>query len=131
MRRVAIIDDDEVFAEALSRRLSRDAFVVESFGAANEFLAGADPAEFDLVIVDLTMADSHGVFWEFAGVDAVRAIRRAAGDGLSIWVLTGHNKPHMLKACLDNGANDFLSKDNGISWISQKVGALPEEAVAR
>ena len=131
MRNVAIIDDDDVFADALSRRLSGASLVVESFSAANEFLSGSDPSKFDLVIVDLTMADSHGVFWEFAGVDAVRAIRRAAGDGLAIWVLTAHNKPHMLKACLDNGANDFLSKDNGISWISQKIGALPQAVAAQ
>lgn len=128
MPTVACIDDDPIFADAFTRNLRAREIELTHFEQAARFLETTQVGDFDLVLVDLTMAGSNGVVWEFAGIEVVKTIRKRFGDEVPVWVLTGHDNPYLAQSSTKNGADRFLQKYDGMDRIGAQVSAYLDKA---
>jgi DNA-binding NtrC family response regulator len=81
--RILIVDDDPDVGEMLVRALSRHGYDVETFGSAEEALAGTAAKPYDAAIVDLVMPGRDGG-------DLATTLRRQS-PGLPIAILTGYS----------------------------------------
>lgn len=118
---VALVDDDTVYADSLSRELAQRDIRLTHFVEPSLMMGDESAGAFDLIMIDLNMADTTGMVWPFAGIEVVRAVRNRFGDDVTIWVLTGYGNPHIANSSAANGADGFLRKYGGIEFVSSKV----------
>jgi signal transduction histidine kinase len=90
----------ELLAEVDSFR-----FDLEHVGSLGEAIAALERGRFDVVLLDLSLPDSHGV-------DGIAALQRAAPT-LPIVVLTGRTDEGVAIDVLQAGAEDYLIKGMG------------------
>lgn len=104
---ILLVEDDRDAALLLSLSLNEACgparFVIRCVERLAEAKEALGQERFDAVILDLTLPDSKGL-------DTLRAARRAA-RGVPIVVLTGLEAEPIGTAAIDEGAQDFLSKD--------------------
>lgn len=124
---VAYVDDDAVYANALARELAPRGVDLRHY----EFPAGLiekledDPNAYDLVLVDLNMADTAGVVWRHAGMQVVRAVRNViTGVTAKVCVLSGMDGDFLMRSCQENGADGFIEKEAGFSSVADRVVSL-------
>ncbi len=114
--RIAIIEDNEALAHAISYRL-RDrghaADVLHDGKEADRFLAreGAD-----LVVLDINLPRMNGL-------EILRALR-GRGDGVPVILLTARNETADRVAGLDSGADDYLVKPFEMDELEARIRAL-------
>ena len=99
---VAIVDDEEGIRKALSRLLRASGLEAESYANGQEFLDAAAEHRPDCVVLDLHMPG-------MSGVQVLRKLK-AAGQRLSIVVITAHDEPETRERCIDAGACAYLRK---------------------
>jgi FixJ family two-component response regulator len=99
---VAIVDDEEGIRKALRRLLRASGLDAESYANGQEFLDAAAAQRPDCVVLDLHMP----------GMSGLQVLRRlkAAGQRLSIVVITAHDEPETRDQCIDAGACAYLRK---------------------
>lgn len=96
MRRVWVLEDDDVYGPALCRALGRAGYDALRFATLEALLE--QEGHPDAAIVDLRLPDG-------SGVDAVRHL-----TPVPVIVLTGHGSIPTAVECMRVGAADFLSK---------------------
>ena len=99
---VAIVDDEEGIRKALSRLLRASGLEAESYANGQEFLDAAAEHRPDCVVLDLHMPG-------MSGLQVLRKLK-AAGQRLSIVVITAHDEPETRERCIDAGACAYLRK---------------------
>jgi len=99
---VAIVDDEEGIRKALSRLLRASGLDAESYANGQEFLDAAAEHRPDCVVLDLHMPG-------MSGLQVLRKLK-AAGQRLSIVVITAHDEPETRERCIDAGACAYLRK---------------------
>ena len=102
MPSVAIVDDEEGIRKALSRLLRASGPEAESYANGQEFLDAAAEHRPDCVVLDLHMPG-------MSGLQVLRKLK-AAGQRLSIVVITAHDEPETRERCIDAGACAYLRK---------------------
>ena len=102
MPSVAIVDDEEGIRKALSRLLRASGLEAESYANGQEFLDAAAELRPDCVVLDLHMPG-------MSGLQVLRKLK-AAGQRLSIVVITAHDEPETRERCIDAGACAYLRK---------------------
>lgn len=104
---VLLVEDDPLDAELAQRSVSGGAtrFVFTHVARVSEAIERFESAPVDCVLLDLNLPDSQGV-------DSVRQIRERATTA-PIVVLTGAEDPNLGELCIEAGADDFISKDDG------------------
>lgn len=102
MPSIAIVDDEEAIRKALGRLLRASGLEAESYASGQEFLDAAAERRPDCVVLDLHMP----------GMSGLQVLRRlkAAGQLLSVVVITAHDEPETREQCLDAGACAYLRK---------------------
>lgn len=112
--RVLVVDDHEVFSEALEAFLGRqpDITVVGSARDADEAMAllATEP---NVVLMDLDMPGTDGV-------DATRRIREAAPD-TKVVMLTGVERPDAIAKALSAGACGYVPKSRAVDEVMDVV----------
>lgn len=121
MYNVALIDDDAVFCDVFSRQLNRRKIAITHFQSISIFFETATASLFDAIVVDLDMEDVSGETWEYAGLEAVKALKSAGTQTPPVLVLTGHLNPMLSRTAKNNGADGFVSKDWDISEIADEI----------
>ena len=102
--RVLLVDDDDEYAAFVERELSSAPVTLQraaSVDAACRALAGGE--RFDAILLDLGLPDS-------GGVSTVSAMSEAA-NGVPIVVLTSEQDDAVAVRSVQEGADDYLSKD--------------------
>jgi DNA-binding response OmpR family regulator len=102
--KVLLIEDDASFRKAVSDVLSEEGYQVSQApsGKAGIMAAQTDPP--DLVILDLIMPGMKGL-------EVCQVLKQdAATARVPIIILTGNDKDGQDIACLDMGADDYLTK---------------------
>jgi DNA-binding response OmpR family regulator len=118
MSRILIVEDEQHIAAGLQFNLvaeHHDAEVVETGEAALAQLV-ADPARFDLVILDVMLPGMTG----FAVVAELRRI----GQFIPVLMLTARGRPEDVLQGFQSGADDYLAKPFELAILIARVQGL-------
>ncbi|MEO8258546.1 MAG: response regulator transcription factor [Acidobacteriota bacterium] len=118
MSRILIVEDEQHIAAGLQFNLiaeRHDADVVETGEAALAQLL-ADPARFDLVILDVMLPGMTGF--------AVVAELRRAGQFIPVLMLTARGRPEDVLQGFQAGADDYLAKPFELPILMARVQGL-------
>lgn len=100
-QRLLLIDDDPVFRDLMSRRLTREGFVVSAVEGPDA-LARLPDDPVDLVLLDLMLGES-------SGLDLIDTIR-ARFEPHQLIVLTGYASIATTVEAMKRGATNYLTK---------------------
>jgi DNA-binding NarL/FixJ family response regulator len=124
--RVLIVDDHQVFSEALARSLAEepDLRIVGTASRSAEALEIAIDHSPDVAIVDHRLSDGDGVV-------LARALRERVPD-ISVVMLTAAADDGVLAAALDAGCVGFVTKDQPLAevLIAVRAAAAGEAVIA-
>ena len=100
--RVYLIDDDSSVRRSVERLLRTEAYQVESYPSADEFLETCRMAQHGCIVLDLRMPGLSGEGLQ----DRLRTMKEA----LPIIIITGHGDVRTRVSMMEKGAVAFLSK---------------------
>jgi two-component system, OmpR family, response regulator ChvI len=117
--RVAFVEDDADYREAVSGELADHGFDVTSFSDGTGLLAslaeGADP---EIIILDWSLPS-------VSGIDLLPRLRRN-GIALPVIFLTGRSLPAYEKLAFDRGALDFVDKARGVPILAHRLRLIAD-----
>ena len=103
---------DQLWVEDAVRRISDD---ISIFCLAENALDAHRAAPFDLIITDVLLPGVDGL-------ELCRRVRALPGGAAPVMLVqTGHSEDAHINAALDAGADDFLPKDGGYSWLHTRL----------
>jgi two-component system response regulator ChvI len=117
--RVAFVEDDDDYREAVSGELGDYGFEVTTFGDGQSLLAAfADGAETDLIVLDWNLPT-------VSGIDLLPRLRRT-GIAVPVVFLTGRTHPAYEELAFDRGALDFVDKARGVPILAHRLRLIAE-----
>ena len=131
---IGYVDDDLSYARALRKELDkRDATLVHFSNSQTLMRSLEDETEvFDMLLVDLEMADTAGVVWSHAGIQVVCAVRNLIGeDEMKICVLTRQDPGFLDRSTRVNGADAFIQKGRRMDRLADRIVEMVAEKRAR
>lgn len=102
MERILLVEDDAEIVGALTEFLRAEGFLVENAAGQKEALQKIRERDYDLLLVDISLADGNGY--------AVCAAARAEKDDIAVIFLTASADEYSTVAGLDMGADDYVVK---------------------
>ncbi len=102
MERILLVEDDAEIVSALTEFLRAEGFWVENAAGQKEALQKIREREYDLLLVDISLADGNGY--------AVCAAARAEKEDIAVIFLTASADEYSTVAGLDMGADDYVVK---------------------
>lgn len=117
VRRIALVDDDDLFRDTLATSLRKEGFEVAGYSGGPAALAGlVDKSawrELDVIVLD----------WRMPEIDGPELLRRLrdAGAATPVVMLTSLGDQIYEEAALDLGATDFVEKDRSIAILAQRL----------
>ena len=119
--RIAFVEDDDDYREAVSGELADYGFDVTTFGDGTALLSAfADGAEADIILLDWSLPS-------VSGIDLLPRLRRT-GIALPVVFLTGRTQPSYEKLAFDRGALDFVDKARGVPILAHRLKLIAESA---
>jgi len=116
---IALVDDDDLYREALSADLADRGFAVSCFADAPSFLEAMNNGIAPKVaLLDWSLP-------EMSGFELMGALR-ARGIGLPVVFLTGHSFVERELRALDRGAVDFVDKSRGTEVVARRLRVIIE-----
>ena len=100
MQKILLVEDDPAISRSLMEFLRTEGFFVQTAAGQREAEALLGPGAFDLLLVDLSLADGSGF-----GVCTA-----AKGCGLPVIFVTASGDEGSVVAGLDMGADDYIAK---------------------
>ncbi len=113
--RVLLIDDEAGFTDVLAKRLTRRGLAVSVSQSGAEALRMLRDHDFDVVVLDLKMADMDGI--------EVLKIFKKMVPAMPVVMLTGHGSEEAAREGLKAGAADYLLKPCDIDELLEKIDA--------
>ena len=109
--RVAFVEDDDDYREAVSNELGDHGFEVTTFCDGAALLSSfAEGAEAEIIVLDWSLPS-------VSGIDLLPRLRRN-GVALPLVFLTGRSQPAYEKLAFDRGALDFVDKARGVPILA-------------
>jgi two-component system response regulator ChvI len=116
---VVLVDDDNLYLEALSADLADRGFTVSCFADGASFLeAMSNGVEADVALLDWVLP-------EMSGFELLGALRER-GNELPIVFLTGHSLAERELQALGRGAVDFVDKARGTDVLAHRLRVIIE-----
>ena len=116
---VVLVDDDDLYREALSADLADRGFAVSCFADAPSFLEAMDNG----IAAQVALLD--WVLPEMSGFELLGALRER-GVGLPVVFLTGYSFVERELRALDRGAVDFVDKARGAEVLAHRLRVIIE-----
>jgi two-component system response regulator ChvI len=117
--KVAFVEDDDDYREAVSSELSDHGFDVTTFGDGAALLASfADGADAEIIILDWSLPS-------VSGIDLLPQLR-SNGIALPVVFLTGRSQPAYEKLAFDRGALDFVDKTRGVPILAHRLRLIAD-----
>lgn len=120
-KNLALIDDDQDFAEFLAQHLRAQQCAVRVFSDSNDLLADHDAFGFDFYVLDLTLPGVDGI-------ELLRILRRRTQVGML--VVSGRLTPDVFDQAITAGADMYLAKPVRLEQVALAVLAVQRRAVA-
>jgi DNA-binding NarL/FixJ family response regulator len=114
--RILIIEDDYITAQNLSAILASDGAILDTAELGEDGLRRAAEQVHDLIILDLSLPDMHGL--------SVLKTLRAANSHTPVLILSGDARFEMRSICLERGADDYLTKPFHSRELVARVHAI-------
>jgi DNA-binding response OmpR family regulator len=114
--RLLVVEDDDIVADAITRGLAAEDYIVHRVGSAEAAQAAMAGEEFALAVIDVGLP----------GTDGLTLVRRLRSSGKTVptLILTARCTLHDRVKALDLGADDFLSKPFEPSELAARCRAL-------
>ena len=100
--RALLIEDNQVVTDSIRTMLVPEAYQVDTVAFGEDGLAAARRGGHDIIILDLVLPDIDGH-------DVLRRLRKSGVES-PILVLSGLEEAENKERCLDNGADEYMSK---------------------
>ncbi|MGN6198196.1 response regulator transcription factor [Humibacter sp.] len=120
--RVLLVEDEAVIADAVSRGLRAEGFIVETADNGIDGLWRAQEESFDVLVLDIMLPGKNGY-------EICRELR-AANVGVPILMLTAKDGEYDEADALDLGADDYLTKPFSFVVLIAHLRALLRRAPA-
>ncbi len=125
MKKLLIIEDDEIFAERLKKNLEIDGYETVISNGGKDALSKLKDVYFDLVITDIKMP-------EMTGLDVIKKIRSGSDAGIDadipIVVLTSVNSVETAVEAMKGGAADYITKESERKEILLRVKKVLDQS---
>lgn len=118
--RILFIDDDTVFANALSEMLEEQNIQVDQATCGKSGHELADIYDYEAILLDLGLPD-------MTGNDVLNELRKN-GDETPVIVLSGQTEIETRLTCLNLGADDYLTKPVHSKELVARLEALVRRA---
>jgi DNA-binding NtrC family response regulator len=106
---ILIIDDEQEIRESLEQILGSGGYRMDSAATAEEGLRKIEEGIFDLVLLDISLPDRHGL-------EVLRTIRRENPD-LGVIMITAYDSSQMAFQASKEGAESYITKP----WDNDKL----------
>ena len=116
--RIAVVDDETIVCNRLSRALAKDGDAVEAFTEGKSFLARQSEAPFDLVFLDLRLPDEDGI----ALLPRIKAASRAT----EVILITGFGSIETAVEAVKEGAFHYVQKPVKLAEVRSLAAAALE-----
>lgn len=114
-RRVLVVEDDRVIADAVTRRLVAEGYAVDAVHDGLAAVAAAQATRYDAVVLDLMLPG-------LGGLEVCRRIQR--DDPVPVLMLTARDEEADRVVGLAVGADDYLTKPFSPRELVARVAAL-------
>ena len=111
--RVCLVDDDAALRDSFRLAAKTAGFETVSFGSAQEFLSGFEPAKVCCLVLDIRLPGMSGL--------ELQEILQARRTHIPILILTGHGDVPMAVQAIKNGALDFLEKPFTLDVLTARL----------
>src|SRR5262245_40576455 len=116
MRRILLVEDDQVLSIALRKGLESEGYAVEIAGDGVAGRRAATEKQFDIIILDVMLPKQ-------SGFDVCEKMR-AAGNETPIVMLTARNLEVEKVQGLKLGADDYITKPFSLSELFARIEAI-------
>ena len=124
-RRILIVEDEKLFADALGKVLKKAGFDCEQAGCLKEAERNFRNAEPDLVLTDVRLPDG-------SGLDFLRRLRGKFGSEIPTLVMSAYGELEDAVEAMRLGAVDYLKKPFDLDELVPKIeGLFSREAITR
>ena len=120
-----VVDDLETNRDVLSRRLERQGYEVASAGSGRQALERLRTETFDLVLLDIMMAEMDG-YEVLQRLKADAALRH-----IPVIMISALSEMDSVVRCIEMGAEDYLPKPFNPTLLKARIGACLEKKRAR
>lgn len=118
MRRILLVEDNEISRDILARRLQKSGYQLLFAGDGGEALAAAEREQPDLILMDMTLAGMDG--WE-----TTRELRRRPEiAAIPVIALTAHTLPGDRERALAAGCDEYETKPVELPHLIAKIESL-------
>ncbi len=118
MRRILLVEDNDMNRNMISRRLARRGFEIVFALTGREAVEKALSESPDLILMDLSLPDVDG--WE-----ATRRIKaQTATASIPIIALTAHAMTGDRERALEAGADEYETKPVELTRLLEKIGSF-------
>jgi DNA-binding response OmpR family regulator len=114
--RILIAEDDAPLAAFIAKAFTSEDHVTEIAASGDDALQRLQRDKFDLLILDLNLP-------VISGSEVLKKVRSGNAD-LPILILTATDEVAERVACLDAGADDYLTKPFSFSELSARIRAV-------
>jgi len=116
---LAVIDDDQDYAEFLALYLREQGVDVRVYADSNDLLIDADGHRYEFYVVDLMLPGVDGV-------ELIKILRRRSNAGLL--VVSGRLAPDVFKTVVAAGADMYLTKPVQFEQVAVAICAVQRRA---
>jgi DNA-binding NtrC family response regulator len=116
--RILLVDDEVVFANNMSKLLTRRGYQVKAVNSGDEALRALMDNPFDVMVLDLKMPGMDGI--------ATMHEMRRLGLFTEVLILTGHGSIDTALEAIQLGAYDYVTKPVEIAELLSKIEAAFE-----
>ncbi len=116
MRKILLLEDDELFSSTLEDFLSEYDFEVDAAGDGEEALELSFQNRYDLYLFDINVP-------KIDGISLLQSLREQ-NDSIPTIFLTSYKDDDTLKRCFKSGCDDFLKKPVNVEELLLRIDAV-------
>jgi len=116
MRRIGIVEDDELIRSMIKLNLEKSGFIVSAFVKAESLLDEIDSETFDLLLLDIMLPGISG--------EKLLNVLRKKGISIPVIMVTAKSGIGTKLTSFESGADDYISKPFNMDELKARIEAV-------